>query len=264
MINFPGRVLLRILGKEFFRNEIQLRSAGVSYFIFFAMIPIVTTVVSLVLMVPMLEIEAEQVVELLTDKLLPEAVYDIKSVFISFSKNASVICVASFIASTWLLSKIVFFFEESLNRFWRLKAKRSPIRIFKKAFLLYFLAILGISVSTFLPEKGSANIVIELLITWSLFWGFNRIVPAWSEFPQNDVRWISLLPGSLLCGSVWYVSKWGFTEYLHRFASPDHLSAMLGVLPIFLLWLYFSSYMMLFSACLNHALYLKRAAIVDV
>src|SRR5689334_10791014 len=114
-----NRAILRILGREFLRNEIPLRSAGVSYFLFFAMIPIVTTLVSLVVMVPFLKVEAEQVLTHLTTTLLPEAIYDVKAYFVAFTQNARVVCLISVLVSIYLLCKIVFFFEESLNRFWK-------------------------------------------------------------------------------------------------------------------------------------------------
>ena len=248
------RAIFRTLGREFFRNEIPLRSAGVSYFLFFALIPIVTTLVSLVLMVPFLKVEAEQVLTHLTRKLLPEAIYGVKTYFIAFAENAPVVCVVSFFVSMYLLAKIVFFLEESLNRFWRLEAKRSPMRVMMKACLLCFLVILGITAGVALPDQGALSLVAGMIITWTLFLGFNRIVPAWPGPLHKSVRWSALLPGTLLCGSLWYISKWGFTVYLRIFAKADHFSALLGVLPLFLLWLYFSTYMLLLSACLNCAL----------
>ncbi len=248
------RALFRALGREFLRNEIPLRSAGISYFLFFALIPIVTTLVSLVLMLPFLKVEAEQILMHLTSKLLPEAIYEVKSYFVAFTDNARVVCLVSVFVSMYLLGKIAFFFEESLNRFWNLEAKRSLFRVIMKAWLLCFLVILGIAASVALPGHGALNIVAELIITWALFMGFNRIVPAWPKRPHRSVPWRALLPGSLLCGSIWYVSKWGFTVYLRIFAKPDHIAALLGVLPLFLLWLYFSAYMLLLSACLNRAL----------
>jgi uncharacterized BrkB/YihY/UPF0761 family membrane protein len=116
------------------------------------------------------------------------------------------------------------------------------------------MVIMGIAASLALPGQGALNVVAEMILTWAVFMGFNRIVPAWNTRAQGSVRWNALLPGSLLCGSVWYISKWGFTVYLRIFAKPDHIAALLGVLPLFLLWLYFSSYMLLLSACLNSAL----------
>jgi membrane protein len=248
-----NRSIFRTLGREFLRNEIPLRSAGISYFLFFALIPIVTTLVSLVLMVPFLKIESDQVLTHFTRKILPEAISDVKAYFIAFAENAPVVSVVGFFVSMYLLAKIVFFFEESLNRFWRLEAKRSPLRVMIKSWLLCVLVILGIAAGVAIPDQGALNVVAGIIITWALFLGFNRIVPTW-QGPHKSVPWTALLPGSLLCGSVWYFSKWGFTVYLRVFAKADNFSALLGVLPLFLLWLYFSTYMLLLSACLNCAL----------
>lgn len=248
------RGTFRFLGHEFLKNEIALRSAGVSYFLFFALIPIVTTLISIVVMLPFLKVEAEQVVLHLTEKLVPEAIKDVHGYFVALAQSAGVICLVSTLVALYLLGKIVFFFEESVNHIWRLETKRSLLRVMKKAWLLYLLAIAGIAISVGLPIRGVPGFVVGIVLTIALFVAFNRIVPAWPLGTQTAFRWWRLLPGSLLCGSIWYVSKWGFSVYLRRFATPDHVTAVLGVLPLFLVWLYFTAYMLLLSAGLNSAL----------
>ena len=248
------RGTVRFLGREFLKNEIALRSAGVSYFLFFALIPIMTTLVSIVVMLPFLRLEAEQVVMHLTEKLVPEAINDVHGYFVAFVQRAGVVCAVSVLVATYLLGKIIFFFEESVNHIWRLDTKRSLSRVMKKAWLVYLLAIAGVLVSVALPIRGAPGFVVGMILTSALFVAFNRILPAWPSGTQKPFRWWDLLPGSLLCGTIWYVSKWGFSMYLRRFASADHISAVLGVLPLFLGWLYFSAYMLLFSAGLNSAL----------
>jgi YihY family inner membrane protein len=245
---------LKKLGQEFLKDEISLRSAGVSYYLFFSLIPIVTTLVSLVLMLPLLELNAEQILIHLTRKLLPEAIYDVKGYFISFSENAGYVSLVSLVISTYVLSKIIHFFEESLNRFWRLEVKRSVSRVIKKALILYFLATLGVVISITLRNQDIMNFLVELLVSIIMFLGFNRIVPAWKKFPHNGVNWKTLLPGSILCGSIWYITKWGFTVYIDRFAKTE-VAAVLGIIPLFLVWLKFSSYLLLLSAILNREIY---------
>jgi YihY family inner membrane protein len=241
---------LKKLGLEFLDYELSLRSAGISYYLFFTLIPIVTTLVSLVLLVPFLELNAENVVAHITSRFLPEAIYDIKTYFATFSENAGTICLVSMGVATYALAKTIHFFEESLNLFWHLDVNRSFSRVIKKALLLYFLATLGIGISMLLRNRGTLNFTVELFITIGLFLGFNRIIPAWT----NKVHWKTLMPGSILCGSIWYLIKWGFTFYLDRFSKID-LSAVLGVIPLFLVWLQLSSYLLLLSAVLNREMH---------
>lgn len=248
-----NRKLLRIFAQKFVQNEISLRASGISYFLFFALIPMITTLVSLTLIIPFLKSSAEQVLDLLANLLLPQAVMGVKASFMAFTDDAKVICIISAFISVYLLSKIVFFFENSMNLFWSFEQKYSVWRVLKKSLLLYLLGTLGIGV--FIVLRHWRNIGIEIFIAWLLFWSFNRIVPAWPKQYYKDLKWWTLLPGSLVCGSVWYISKWLFTFYFEQFSKMNQLTAVLGTIPLFLLWINLSSYMLLLSGSINGILH---------
>jgi YihY family inner membrane protein len=116
----------------------------------------------------------------------------------------------------------------------------------KTALLCFFstlLILFGISVS----GQGYVYGGGEVLSTWVFFLGFNKVLS------NKKLEWKQILLGSILGGTGWYGTKWGFTAYVHSFATSDQVYAILGVLPLFFLWIYCSVLTLLLSACFNYS-----------
>jgi YihY family inner membrane protein len=158
------------------------------------------------------------------------------------------VSVVSIAVTVWLLIKVVYFFEETLNKIWMSESKRSLPRIMRKAFLGWLVLSTVVSIGAVSSGHGVRSVALELTGTWLFFLGFNKALP------DKRIEWKSVFPGSLIAGTAWYASKWGFTAYMQKLAKPEQIYAILGILPLFLLWLYFSIVMLLFSACLNVSL----------
>jgi membrane protein len=200
--------------KVYWRNEIPLRAAGISFFVFFSMVPLLTTLVSFVVTLPSWRRGAQQALPYLTRWLLPGAIHEVQEYFHAFAEHAGVISIASIILSMWLLMKIVFFVEETLNKIWMLKPKRSPFRIMKKVFLAGLFLGSFVTMGILVSGTGLKGILVEILGTLSLFLGFNKVLP------NRQIEWKQVIPGSVIGGTIWYVSKWGFTFYTQHLAKP--------------------------------------------
>lgn len=243
---------VRDLLEVYWQNEVPLRAAGISYFVFFSFIPILTTLVSLAVMLPFLGIRIDQILPFLTRWLLPDAIHEVQDYLLAFAERANVVSLVSIGVTLWLLVKIAFFFETALDKIWMSEEPRSVRRLLKNA-VLGWLALGAIaSLGALASGHGFRSVAIEVLGTWLFFLGFNK------KLPHRKIALKHSLPGSLIGGTVWYVSKWGFSAYMQRLAKPDQIYAILGVLPLLILWLYFSVYILLFSACLNFA-FVRRA-----
>jgi YihY family inner membrane protein len=162
--------------------------------------------------------------------------------------HAGVAGLIGLLVATWALFKIVFFIEGVLDQIWRSKTRRSPGCTLKKAFFGWLFLAAIVTVGAVSPQHGAQRIAIEFLCTWLFFIGFNK------AGPNRRIRWRQALPGSLVGATAWYATKWGFTAYLTRLDQPDHVYAVIGVLPLFLVWLYCTFAILLASACLNFVL----------
>ena len=78
---------------------------------------------------------------------------------------------------------------------------------------------------------------------------------------RRKPKWIWLTPGSVFTSVMWVVLTLGFGLYVARFGHYDASYGSLGAVVVMLTWLYFSSYVLLFGAELNSEL--EKQTLVD-
>ena len=59
---------------------------------------------------------------------------------------------------------------------------------------------------------------------------------------------MSALSGALVAGTLWEGAKFGFDSYVQYFSTLTQLYGSLGIIPVFLLWLYFTWILVLYGA----------------
>jgi membrane protein len=241
--------LIRALIQTYWRNEIPLRAAGISYFIFFSLIPIFTALVSILVVVPASREIVERALPHLARWLLPDAIHEVQDYFHLFAEHASVVSIAGIAVAGWLMVKITFFMERTLNRIWMAESDYSLSRIIGKVLLGVLLLAALASAGFILWGRGLAGTALEWAGACLFFLGFNRVLP------DLRIAWRHVAPGAILGGTAWYATKWGFTAYLQHLAKPDQIYAIFGILPLFFLWLFMTVEILLLSACLNSVLY---------
>ena len=129
------------------------------------------------------------------------------------------------------------------------------------AVVVLFLAILAISALNFLedllPDLGGATYyllqgafflgagsAVVLLLAVVYRYGPNR--------PDADWRWIT--PGSALATLIWLAATAGFGVYVSNFSNYNATYGSLGAIVVFLTWIYLSAYIVLLGAELNAVL----------
>lgn len=89
--------------------------------------------------------------------------------------------------------------------------------------------------------------VLTLLTLWLLFTMFYQFIP------NTKVRFKAALVGGLIGGTVWHVNNlFGFL-YVSRVVSNSHIYGSLGLVPVFMLGVYFSWLFVLFGAQVSYA-----------
>jgi membrane protein len=78
--------------------------------------------------------------------------------------------------------------------------------------------------------------------------------------PNAPTTWRSALTGGLIAGLLWEVAKQGFAFYLSRFASYEKVYGTLGGLVILVLWVYYTSMILLLGAEVASEQHLRTAA----
>lgn len=108
-----------------------------------------------------------------------------------------------------------------------------------------------------LPAAGPALIVLGKVLTYVLL-GLGGAAAAATLYrygpARDNARWTWLTPGSLFAALCWLLLTLGFGVYVARFGNYNATYGSLGGVMVLLTWLYLSSYVLLFGAELNSEL----------
>ncbi len=161
----------------------------------------------------------------------------------------------------WTALTLLTTIERALNRIF--EAPRS--RALGRRVLLYWSAMtlgpivlvaasyLGRNViETFQDTAGLSWLLILLGQAGPALVGIIVLAAVYKYLPNTQVPMRSAIGGAVVAVPVWLTAKWGFSLYVRHFVVTGNLYGLLGVLPLFLLWLNLSWLIFLFGAELAH------------
>jgi len=162
----------------------------------------------------------------------------------------------------WTAIQLLLNIEEALNYIWDIERKRSIRRMVTDYFAWLFLAPILFILST------SASVVIlrytaswmgefkwlfffVQLLPYTFFWFFFSF--CYYFIPNAKVRYASAFIGGMVAGTSYFLVQWG---YIHFQIGVSRYSAIYGsfaALPLFLLWIQISWFLLFFGAEVSHA-----------
>jgi membrane protein len=162
----------------------------------------------------------------------------------------------------WTSLTLMTTIERSLNRIFEVSKSRSLGR----RTLLYWSAMtlgpVAIVVTVFsIGEAGDLAAAYVPGAAWlmqALGWavpglvGVMLLAALYKLMPNTRVGLGPALGGALFVVPIWMVAKWGFSLYVKSLVAKGHLYGALGLIPLFLLWLYVSWLVFLLGAQLAH------------
>jgi membrane protein len=154
--------------------------------------------------------------------------------------------------------------EGVFNDIWKVEQSRTFIRRFTTYWTLITIgpAFLGISL-TVTGALQSSHLVHQILslsgaqqfligkIPWLITWGL--FVALYLIMPNTRVKVRSALIGGVIGGTLWEIAKYGYTLYATRVMAKSAVYGSLGMVPIFLVWIYYTWLVVLIGALLAHA-----------
>jgi len=81
----------------------------------------------------------------------------------------------------------------------------------------------------------------------SLFGSFLALTLLYKLLPNTLARWRPALTGALVAAALWDASKWAFGLYVSRALPYLKLYGAIGLIPLFLFWLYLNWLIVLFG-----------------
>lgn len=161
----------------------------------------------------------------------------------------------------WTALTLLMTVEESLNRIFGAPRSRAMAR----RVLLYWSAVtlvpIALAAATYLGRiavdacshiPGVSGLVLALGFLGPVLVGVVVLAGVYKLMPNTQVRFRAALGGAAIAVALWLLAKWGFTLYVERFVVKGNLYGVLGVFPLFMMWLNLSWTIFLFGAEFAH------------
>lgn len=269
--------VLKATWKEGGKDNISIVAAGVAFYTFSALVPLLTALVlTYGLVAEPATVTAHM--QAITGS-LPQGAGDIVAqqmqsmVQTSGGKTGFALLLALLIA-IYGASKISTSFMTGMNIAWGVEdkrgfVKRTLIALAMIAGIIVALVAAGFAISAMslvedlLPAAGGfVHVllqVVSLLVAAAIVTLMLAVMYRYAPDRPN-AKWAWITPGSILATIVWVIATLGFGFYVSNFGNYNATYGALGAVIVFLTWLYLTAYIILLGAELNAVLEQEVAA----
>lgn len=169
----------------------------------------------------------------------------------------------------WTVLKVLSNIEDAFNRIWKVDQNRTLIRKFSDYLSLLFigplLIIMSSSVTVFITTQVTEIIhSISFLghVSWLIFHAL-KLIPygiIWALFtfvymvmPNTRVKFTSGLAAGIVAGTMYQLAQWFYIAFQVGTARYNAIYGSFAALPLFLVWLQISWFIVLFGAEISYA-----------
>ena len=259
------------------KDNISIVAAGVAFYTFSALVPLLTALVLTYGLVADPAAVAKDMQSITAT--LPQGASDIvgqqlqSMVQSSGGKTGFALLIAIAIAF-YGASKIATSFMTGMNIAWGVEEKRG----FVKRTLIALAMVAGIVVALLAAAFAISSIslieevlpaaggfvhfllrVLSLLLAGAIVVLMLAVMYRYAP-DRPDAKWAWITPGSVLATIVWVIATVGFGFYVSNFGNYNATYGALGAVIVFLTWLYLTAYIILLGAELNAVLEQEVAA----
>lgn len=243
------------------KNQSQKNAAALTFTSLFAVVPFMTLSYALLSAIPELSGVGERLQNFIFSNFVPaagEVVQDYLKQFSSQAKNLSIFGVVFLLVTALLMLRAI---EDAFNKIWQVPQGRKGVN----SFLLYW------SVLTLGPLLMGVGIILSSALAslplWNENWGQKHFLQ-WLPFvlsagafaliymlvPNTRVPWKHAFFGGVVVALVFEAAKKGFAAYVSAFPSYQLIYGAFAAVPLFLLWIYLSWFILLIGAEIIHGL----------
>ncbi len=242
-----GAVLIR----EILDADLPGRAAASAYTLVLALIPLLTTSLAFFTAFPGLQGQRAWLRDRLLDFLLPGAVKSVEGYLARFSERAAAAGAVSSLAFLVLALLVLKNVERTFSRVWHVDAARTWAERVRVLALVFLGGAVAVTAMVAVSDLGVADrlaafpTLVGLLASWVLFFVVITL------FPPTRVRPGPALAAAVTMGSVWHLSRWGFTWYVTSSAHYETLYGPIGVAFAFIFWVYLTVLMLLVAGSIS-------------
>lgn len=257
-----GSIVISGYGK----NQLPLRSTALAYTTLLSLVPLLTVTFALFKAFGGLDRTMKPVQDFILSNLSTGAGTTVVEYLNQFIENyrSGTVGLIGFILLVLSLISVLTSIERSFNDIWGIPKSRSFIKRFTAYWSLITIGpvLLGLSL-TITGMLQSNRLVTQILslsgyqqfliakIPWLTTWALFTVL--YLVMPNTNVRIRSALIGGVIGGTLWEIAKIGYTVYAAKVVTYSAVYGSLGIIPIFLVWIYYTWLVVLIGAQLAYA-----------
>ncbi len=175
------------------------------------------------------------------------------------------------LVSLWSGSTAMVMLEQAINVAWDVQQRQGVVQQRARALLMFVLVgiLLLLSVGLTALVGYVQTTPLNILPAWSWFYTLlSYLIPlfvivaaftlVYRILPNADVRWKTALIAGVTAGILWEIALQAFTFYVVQFASYNRVYGSLGAVILLLVWVDYSSIILLLGAELGATLQGRR------
>jgi YihY family inner membrane protein len=241
-------LFIRICISEFTLNHCISRASSIAYALLLTLIPLVVT--AAFMLASLTDINSEQIKRLFS-LFLPFAPEIVLSYLSTFFENAKQLRGVGIVVLVLVSMGLFGTFEESLNNIWKVNRARSffvRLRTFTMVVVyspILFFASVQFRRSISLNIDFTGQFILDLVPFFLMVLAFSTLI--WFV-PNTKVHFKSALVGGLISAILFEIERRSFATYVQYSLSTSTVYGALGILPLFLLSLFFVAFFVLIGA----------------
>jgi len=247
------------LADHFIEDRCLRVASALSFTTLLALVPLMTVVFSMLSIFPVFEGLVAEVESFMYRNFMPTTGEVVQQNLHQFATQAGKLTAVGLfflvISALFLLATI----EDAFNDIWRLKRGRS---IIQRVMIYWTVITLGplligisLSLSSYLVSMTDSvgipmvdRIGIFILSLLPFIFECMAFVGLYMTVPNCRVRFLDALPGGIVAALLFELAKSGFTHYVVSLGTYQVIYGALASIPLFLIWVYLSWFVVLVGA----------------
>lgn len=260
LLIYSCRVLV-IIVTEFSKHKLPVRSTALAYTTLLSIVPLLAVSLSIFKAFGGLEKAAGPIQDFLLSNLATGNGNTAVVYFQQFieSYQSAQIGLVGFILLIFTVIALLTSIEKAFNDIWMVQKQRPFIQRVTVYWSMItigpILLALSLSITSALQSHTLVNNILGLTGAQQFFiaklpWvtTFALFTSLYMIMPNTKVRFRSAIIGGVIGGALWEVAKIGYTIYAAQAVVYSKIYGALGIIPIFLIWIYYTWVVVLIGA----------------
>ncbi len=257
-----GRSLLSVLQicrRRVHEDRLSVLEGHLAYVTLLSLVPLVTVVFSIFSFFPIFGSVRLQIEEFVFSNFLPAASDQIHHHFTRFVANASKMTSIGVVALVLVALLLISAIDQNLNHIWRSRGQRPKMTTFAVYWMVLTLGPLLAGASILATSyvvslrvfhhmqllSSAAKLMLGIL---PFLLSFCSLMLLFVAVPNVKIRWREAMFGAAVAALLLEGAKKVFALYITQFASYQTIYGALAAIPILLVWIYMSWWIVLLGA----------------